>query len=360
MLKEVNIKVIGEMELAYLLGARPKVSVTGSNGKSTTVKLIEHIFLNSKKNAEAVGNIGKPLSMFCNSKNKVLINEVSSFQLETIEKYFSQIGVVLNITPNHLDRHKDFEVYKKEKLKLLKSSKIKIINYDDKNLNFYKNKNTFYVSLNKKVKGVYIENDYIILNINRKIKLLKINELRLKGKHNLYNVMFSCLVSFLLKVKIKDIKNGVRTFCGLEHRLEKVATHKGITFINDSKSTSIDSCLVAVNSFSNNVILLIGGKDKNLDYKPMFQSFKNNIKKIIIYGETKQKMEQDLILSKSCVEYVVCNNLKEAIEFSFKIAKREDTVLLSPATSSFDEFSSFNERGEYFSKLVKEIISEKR
>ncbi|MBQ7306940.1 MAG: UDP-N-acetylmuramoyl-L-alanine--D-glutamate ligase [Clostridia bacterium] len=357
--KKMGIKVIGEMELGYLLGIRPLVSVTGSNGKSTTVKLIEHILQKSNKKAEAVGNIGKPITSFCNKEKGNLINEVSSFQLESIDKYRSKIGVLLNISPNHLDRHNNFETYKNEKLKLLLHSKIKIINFDDKNFLFKKNKNTFYFSLTKKVKGAYIEKNYVVINIKKKIRLIKISEIKLKGQHNLQNILVASLVCYLLGIKKKDIKKRLKSFEGLEHRLQKVASYKGITFVNDSKSTSIESCLVAVKSFTSNIILLIGGKDKNLDYKSMFKDMPNNIKRIVIYGQTKQKMENDLLLSNTRIEYKVCNNLKEAVDYSFLIAENKDIVLLSPATSSFDEFSCFEERGKYFANRVKEIINEK-
>lgn len=358
--QNLGIKVIGEMELGYLMGIQPKISVTGSNGKSTLVKMIEYTFKVAGKNAKAVGNIGVPISNFFSDGERNLINEVSSFQLESINTYRSPISVILNVTPNHLDRHLTFNNYLNSKLRLINNANdtdIKILNYDDENLKKIKLKNTYFFSLKDKVKGAYLDrNNFLCLNIKKKIIILKKEELSLKGEHNILNCLACILVCYFSGIKVKYIKRALRTFKGLEHRQKVVFEYKGVKFIDDSKSTSIDSCLTALKVFKEPIILLLGGKDKNLDYTEMFEKMPKNMKKIIIFGETANKMERNIVDSKTTIEYKKVNKLIDAINEAINSASNSDVVLLSPATSSFDEFSCFEERGKYFENKVKEII----
>lgn len=356
--KELDVDVIGELEFGYKCGIRPLVSVTGSNGKSTTVKLIEYIFKVAGKSAKAVGNIGEPITNFLSTKNKNLINEVSSFQLETIKSYSSPISVILNVSPNHLDRHFNFETYLNTKLKIfyyLNDEDIKIVNYDDDNLKKITLPKTFFFSMTQKVRGAYYKDGYLYLNIKRKTNLISKEELKLKGNHNIQNILAASLVCYFAGIKIKYIKSALRNFLGLEHRLTFVDKKNDITFINDSKSTSADSCLVAVNSFNEDIYLLLGGKDKGLDYKEMFKKMPKNVKAVFLYGETLKIMKNDLLLGNTNLCYYETKTLNEAIEKSYKVATKNSIILLSPATSSFDEFSCFEERGEFFIKKVKEL-----
>lgn len=355
-----GLEVIGELELGYKLGVKPLVSITGSNGKSTTVKLIEYIFIVSKKCARAVGNIGEPITKFFSLQQKNLINEVSSFQLETIKDYTSPISAILNITPNHLDRHKTFEEYKRTKLKLLNNASIKVLNYDDENL---KNIKGYYFSIKEKVKGAYLDNKdgYLKLNVKRLIPLIHKSELKILGDHNIQNALASSLICYLLGIKLRYIKYGLRNFKGLKHRLNVVDKIDNITFINDSKSTSIDSCLTAVKSLKDDITLLLGGKDKNLDYVDMFKELSKieNIKNIIVYGEICQNLYNDYKKSNAHTNIYRCNRLQDSIEKAIQVTNK-GIILLSPATSSFDEFECFEDRGNFFEKQVREYVNERK
>ena len=359
--KKMGIKVISEVEYAYQNGIISEINVTGSNGKSTTVKFIEYALNRGGYDAIATGNIGIPLTGVKN--DKILVNEISSFQLEAIDNFHSHISVITNVTPNHLDRHKNFETYLSAKLNLIKNSKKEdyiIVNFDDENLKKINGDNVYYFSTKSEVKGAFCDkNGDIYINFDKKDKIINKNELGILGEHNVYNILAGIIVCYIKKINKNDIIYSVKNFKGLKYRVNVFLEKDGIKYVDDSKSTSIDSCLASVKCFTSPLVLLLGGSDKGLDYKDMFLNLPTNVKCLVIYGKTKYKMVKNLLESKRKIKYYIKDNLYKATIFGAGMLKSGDVLLLSPATSSFDEFKNFMERGDFFEKTVREVINDK-
>ncbi len=362
----LNKKIISEIELAFLFKKGNIISITGSNGKSTTSTLIYNILKQADIKASLVGNIGNSFSgEVSNNKKQTYVVEVSSFQLETSNKYNSKIACFLNFTENHLDRHFSLKEYFETKLKIFQNQSRKdfsVLNYDDEKVrNITTKSNTYYFSKNSKVKGVYVFNNYIYFNNGKtEEKVLNICDIKLKGEHNLENVLCAVLVAKLYKIKNEDIILAVSRFYGLEHRIEFVDKIDNILFYNDSKSTTVKSTKTAIKCFSEDrVLLILGGSDKGFGFDDLFENLDKQVKHIICLGEVKDKI---LLSSKKYnfdnIESVDSFDL--AVKLSLITAKRENlnVVLLSPATASFDSFKNFEERGETFKKLVKDFKSE--
>ena len=362
----LNKKIISEIELAFLFKKGNIISITGSNGKSTTSTLIYNILKQADIKAGLVGNIGNSFSgEVSNNKKQTYVVEVSSFQLETSNKYNSKIACFLNFTENHLDRHFSLKEYFETKLKIFQNQSRKdfsVLNYDDEKVrNITTKSNTYYFSKNSKVKGVYVFNTYIYFNNGKtEEKVLNICDIKLKGEHNLENVLCAVLVAKLYKIKNEDIILAVSRFYGLEHRIEFVDKIDNILFYNDSKSTTVKSTKTAIKCFSEDrVLLILGGSDKGFGFDDLFENLDKQVKHIICLGEVKDKI---LLSSKKYnfdnIESVDSFDL--AVKLSLITARRENlnVVLLSPATASFDSFKNFEERGETFKKLVKDFKSE--
>lgn len=364
-LKQLNLTIISELQLGYDYGVKPVVSVTGSNGKTTTVKLIEYIGNYNYKNYEAVGNIGIPLTEKVEENNKNYIAEVSSFQLANITNYKSYISCFLNINENHIDWHRTYSNYIESKKNLIKNidrNDCVIINLDDEILNnWIPDCKLYYFSMKQKCYGAYCKNGKIYLNIDRKKYICKVKNLKLKGNHNVQNVLCAIICSTLLKVNKKAIVKAIKNFSPLEHRIEFVEKFKNITFINDSKSTSPNACLTAIKSIKNKIVLLIGGKDKSLSYKNLFLNLPKNVEYIIFYGENSKKLVNEFLENNVySIRFMQQNTLKDAFNFAMTLKIEEFTLLFSPATSSFDEFDNYEERGDFFKKLVRNFINEKK
>lgn len=362
----LNKKIISEIELAFLFKKGNIISITGSNGKSTTSTLIYNILKQADIKASLVGNIGNSFSgEVSNNKKQTYVVEVSSFQLETSNKYNSKIACFLNFTENHLDRHFSLKEYFETKLKIFQNQSRKdfsVLNYDDEKVrNITTKSNTYYFSKKSKVKGVYVFNNYIYFNNGKtEEKVLNICDIKLKGEHNLENVLCAVLVAKLYKIKNEDIILAVSRFYGLEHRIEFVDKIDNILFYNDSKSTTVKSTKTAIKCFSEDrVLLILGGSDKGFGFDDLFENLDKQVKHIICLGEVKDKI---LLSSKKYnfdnIESVDSFDL--AVKLSLITARRENlnVVLLSPATASFDSFKNFEERGETFKKLVKDFKSE--
>lgn len=362
----LNKKIISEIELAFLFKKGNIISITGSNGKSTTSTLIYNILKQADIKTSLVGNIGNSFSGEVSiNKKQTYVVEVSSFQLETSNKYNSKIACFLNFTENHLDRHFSLKEYFETKLKIFQNQSHKdfsVLNYDDEKVkNITTKSNTYYFSKNSKVKGVYVFNNYIYFNNGKtEEKVLNICDIKLKGEHNLENVLCAVLVAKLYKIKNEDIILAVSRFYGLEHRIEFVDKIDNILFYNDSKSTTVKSTKTAIKCFSEDrVLLILGGSDKGFGFDDLFENLDKQVKHIICLGEVKDK----ILLSSKKYNF---NNIESvesfdlAVKLSLITAKRENLniVLLSPATASFDSFKNFEERGETFKKLVKDLKSE--
>ena len=355
-----KVEIIGEVELSYRLSNLPKIiGITGTNGKTTTTSLVSSIFKEAKEDVFTVGNIGNPVidTVDVATKESVLVTELSSFQLESIDTYKPHISAILNFSEDHLNRHHTMEEYIKAKCNIYKNqdeNDYLILNYDDilvRNLRDTKAKKIYFSCDSILEKGVYLdENEDIIINIDKKINLMNKNELKIKGKHNVQNAMAGIAISYIYGIDVSIIKNALKNFSGVEHRQELVKNINGITFINDSKATNPDSSIKAINSYEN-IILIAGGMDKENDFENLLENAKGRVKSLVLLGETAQKIK-DLALKKGFDDVNIVANMKEAVSMSYEKANEGDIVLLSPACASWDMYKSFEVRGIDFKDNV--------
>ncbi len=375
--KFLGIKIITEVELASFFDKSFFIGVTGSNGKTTTTTFIDK-FLNTKYNSIACGNIGIPLCDTLSQNYNIKAIEMSSFQLEYINKLNFKISIITNISPNHLNWHFNFNEYVKAKQNIYKNSKkndILILNADDKNiiklnLNNLKSKVLFF-STRKECFGIYVKNDKIVLNIENAEEICTLKDVKILGEHNLSNVLASILCAKLLNVKNKDIKDVLNNFYGIEHRIEKFYEFENTICINDSKSTSIESTLCAISALKKyNIILLLGGSNKNLNYDNLAKKIPQNVKNVFVFGQVKNDIAESL--NKFNKPYIICENINEAIFNSVSCCKalsivndsvaqrnfNKNAILFSPASASFDSFNSFEERGIYFKEYLKSTVED--
>ena len=350
--KRLNKKIYSELEFASQF-CKKFVAVTGTNGKTTTTKMITSL-LQTKHKAIACGNIGYPLSRaVLESKKSIKVVEVSSFMLENAETFSPQVATITNIEPDHLIRHKTMEEYsnlKKSIFKNLKQTDYAVINID---LNIKPTEETQVVTYSySKNADVCVKNGVIWLH-NQKV--VSLNELKLKGKHNIYNIMCAICYAYIYKIKINKIRNVLINLQSEKFRIEKIATVNEINFVNDSKSTNIASTLASVETVKGAIILLLGGSNKDLDYKPMFNKLTKRVKQVVVFGEIANQL---ILANDNKLKIEKCEDLNQAFKFALTCAKPNDTILLSPATASYDQYSSYIERGKHFDNLVKDYIME--
>jgi len=361
--KALNIPIIGEIEFASRFTSTPIIAVTGSNGKSTTVNILYSMLKTDKLQPILAGNIGIPFSekVFEELKNpdlgNIYILEISSFQLEFIEQFRAMICVYLNISPDHLDRHENMDKYLKIKLKMIKNHKkddTVVYNIDDPVLDVAFNdylleKIPFSISNQTPFFGV---NETKIYNENNEPYVF-IDDIILKGKHNLSNLLASATVAKLMNVDDKIIINTMKNFSGIDHRLQIIKEINEVTYVNDSKATNIHSVIVAINSFETPIILLLGGKNKNSDFRLLLPHTKRHVKHIVSYGEAGGEIAAAIgdAVRLNCV-----SSLSEAVASAHNLASPGDIVLMSPGCASFDQFNNFEERGEKFISLVNNLI----
>tara|TARA_B100001564_G_scaffold355119_1_gene366871 strand:+ start:1443 stop:2762 length:1320 start_codon:yes stop_codon:yes gene_type:complete len=354
----LNIPIISEVEFGFRYSKAKIVSVTGTNGKTTTTLLIGHILKNSGYDVLVAGNIGISFCMSLVDRDyKYVVLELSSFQLERVEHFRPNIAIILNITPDHLDRYAfDFTIYKKTKYRISKnqiSSDVLIYNSDNINANEIKTSaKKIPISLNKQVKeGGYINNNQIIININN--TTMNIQDLALQGKHNLFNSMAAAVAARVFEVKDSVIRQSMIDFQNIEHRLEHVITIHGIDFINDSKATNINATWFALESMNKKVVWIAGGVDKGNDYEKLNSLVKSKVKSIICLGKNNKNLIDSF---SSQVENIVhALNMKDAVRQSYNIANSGDVVLLSPSCASFDLFENFEDRGLQFKQQVRSL-----
>ncbi|MBN1353964.1 MAG: UDP-N-acetylmuramoyl-L-alanine--D-glutamate ligase [Candidatus Omnitrophica bacterium] len=356
---ENAIPVISELELGYLFCKGPIASITGTDGKSTVVSLTGAILREGGIPVNVCGNIGNCLSGETSKikKDTKVIVETSSAQLERIESFRPKISVILNIGEDHFDRYKDFGEYFAAKRRIYKNqrkSDIAIFNYDNAKLRELAasggiEADIFYFSAKEKVKGAFLREGYVTLCLKDKEKrMFKLEKSRLKGDHNVENILAAFLVAALFGAKADAAAEAIRKFVPLSHRFETIAVINKVEFINDSKATNLHSAERALLSLTGPVILVAGGKDKNLPYEKILPAMKN-VKKAVLIGETRQKMRA--VFGKQ-VSVEECGSLEEAVMAAYKSASPGDYVLLSPMCSSFDMFRDYKHRGEVFKEAV--------
>ncbi|SUW04028.1 UDP-N-acetylmuramoylalanine--D-glutamate ligase [Brachyspira pilosicoli] len=359
--KKRNIKVIGEIEFAYnLIPDRNYISVTGTDGKTTTVNLIYSI-INSYKKARLLGNVGNTFSKEVESieKDEDIVLELSSFQLETVDNFHSHISVILNIAEDHLDRYKDIEDYfnaKKNITKNQNSNDFLILNYDNFYTNRYYNEliktkdisfNVLTFSTKYREANLYYNSEDECLYYNGE-KIFSIAKRKLLGMHNIENILASVLACIKDNIPIEYIDKAVNNFQSIEHRLEFVKEIDGVRYINDSKATSMSAVMSALKSFDKNIILIMGGRNKGIDFKPLKSIIEERVKKLILTGEASEDLSSMIDVSNK----IIIKDFTEAFDYAKKIAVKGDTVLLSPGCASFDSFKNYEERGKYFKSLV--------
>ncbi|MEG2084548.1 MAG: UDP-N-acetylmuramoyl-L-alanine--D-glutamate ligase [Clostridia bacterium] len=361
--RKLKIEIIGEIELAYRFCKAKICAITGTNGKTTTTMLINHIFNFCGVNSYALGNIGVPFaSMALDVKKRdAVILEVSSFQLETTEKFAPNIAICLNITPDHLERHKTFLEYVKTKLSIFemqKSADYAILNYDDEILRGVTNlrAQTYYYSTKEHVKGCYIERDNVYFDDGLNVELICAkSDLNISYLHNLSNALACLLVAKIKKFNMQTVVSLIADFHFPRHRIEYFGCYAGKRFFNDSKATNVHSTEVAINVMQGKTCLIMGGYDKGLSYFTLFNSMPTNITHILFVGANKQKLSEVVPIKRSFA-ISVFENIYDAVFYSLSL--EVENVLFSPATSSFDSFNNYEERGDYFIGLVKEMNGE--
>ncbi|WP_286311302.1 UDP-N-acetylmuramoyl-L-alanine--D-glutamate ligase [Romboutsia ilealis] len=364
-LKSKNIEIIGEVELAYRLSQNPIfIGITGTNGKTTTTSLVGEIFKKASKDTYIVGNIGNPVidTVGIVNENSVLVTELSSFQLESIDKFKPHVSAILNFTEDHLNRHHTMKAYIEAKARIFENQDSKdfcILNYDDEDVrtlsDSVKAKKIFFSRKKSLEYGIYLdEKKNIIINIDEKITLLNKDELSLPGDHNLENCMAAAAIAYVSNIDIDVIRKVLKTFAGVEHRQEFVRNLNGIMFVNDSKATNPDSSIKAVQSYNRPIVLIAGGMDKQSSFDEFLDIAKENVYALVLLGETAQKIKE-CAQNKGFDNITIVKDMKEAVNASYQIAKDGDVVLLSPACASWDMYKSFEVRGIDFKDNVNNL-----
>ena len=352
-IKYTGIPLMGELELGYRFVDGKIIAVTGTNGKSTVVTMLSKMI----ENSVMAGNIGAPLSKF-HGKSGIFVTEVSSFQLMSILDFRPEIALVLNVDQDHLDWHKNFDEYVAAKARIFENqieNDFLILNFDDPITRDFARKarsQVLFFSLKEKV-NAFVRDEKIFLNKDGKeIELIRIDELSLKGLHNVYNALAASLAALIAGARIEKIREVLKTITALPHRVEFVREIKGIKFYEDSKATNPHAVKWALQSFNGNIILILGGEEKYLDYTPLIPLVKEKVKFLILFGKNTPSLEKTF---KGIVDFEKASSLREVVEISLKKGKDGDIVLFSPGTSSFDMFRNYKERGERFQDEVRRI-----
>ena len=359
-----GIPVIGEIELAYMFSKGSIIAVTGTNGKTTTTSLIGQILKEYFKSSFVVGNIGIPYTQMVSKtkSNSVTVAEVSSFQLETIKEFMPNVSLIINITPDQLNRHHTMENYINAKLSITKNqgeTETCILNYEDETLRTRASeinaKVQYFSSKNRIRNGIYLDGDKIIYNDGtRDVEVCKTGELNLLGVHNYENVMAAVLATIAIGVPLDVIVKVIKEFKSVEHRIEYVAEKYGVKYYNDSKGTNPDAAIKAVEAMVSPTILIAGGYDKNSSYDEWIDSFGDKIKLLVLIGQTREKIAQTA-RSKGFDNIIMSDTFEEAIHICKENAMPGDAVLLSPACASWGMFKNYEERGDIFKKIVNEL-----
>jgi len=358
-----GIPVWSEIELAWRFLRGKLVAITGSNGKTTTTSLVAHILKTSNVPTLIGGNIGTPLLALVETSvdTSVTVAEISSFQLETIDSFRPEIGVLLNLTPDHLDRHITFEEYAGAKMRMFENQlekDIALLNADDPEVTkrMPAKPKIFWFSRQKRVAtGAFLRDDQIIFrHEGSEVELARLADIQLRGQHNVENVLASCAAAYLAGAVPAAIAAGVKSFRGVEHRLEFVAELSGVQYYNDSKATNVDAAVKAVEAFPGPLVVILGGRDKGSPYAPLRELLHERARLALLIGESAEKIAADL---GDAVAFENAGTLQQALHIAARHVQPGDTVLLAPACSSFDQFENYEHRGRVFKELVTQMQS---
>ena len=362
--REKGIPVISEIEFAGRYAKGTKICVTGSNGKTTVTNLIYHMLMKAGKNVAMTGNVGNSFAMaVAQGPYDYYVIELSSFQLDGMYKFRAEIAVLMNITPDHLDRYGyNLQNYIDSKFRITRNqTKSDYLIYwaDDPVIKAELSKKQFMMTLLpfsdtlKENMVAYIDNKELVIDYQHKTNLMTIHELALKGRHNTYNSMAAAIAGKVLNIRKDVIRESLADFQGIEHRMEPVIKVSGISFINDSKATNVNSTWYALECMETDVVWIAGGIDKGNDYSELFQVVKQKVKAVVCLGKDNKKIIE--AFTDKVPTIVETMSMEEAVRSSYYLAKKGDTVLLSPACASFDLFNNYEDRGRQFKAAVRNL-----
>ena len=363
--RERGIAVLGEVELASYFLKGPVIGITGSNGKTTTTALVGHVLKECGVPCQVGGNIGTAVTSIietsCDDQWNVL--ELSSFQLEAISRFRAHIAACLNVTPNHLNRHHTFENYAAAKGRLFEtqhSGDRAVLNYDDPTCVRFEARtpaDVFWFSASQRVPtGIWMDGEELCFDGR---PFMRRSQIKLRGRHNIENVMAAALASALAGANLDIIGAAVESFSGVEHRIEFVRELDGVEYFNDSKATSVDATLKAIDAFERGLWIILGGEHKGSPYTPLRRPLHERAKAVLLIGAEDYSQAAAPFIRKDlagAVELVDCNTLDRAVQYARAHARAGDVVLLAPACASFDQFENFEQRGRMFKQIVAELF----
>ena len=363
--KTKGAEVIGELELAYRMGRGNYVAITGTNGKTTTTTLVGEMFRNAGRKTKVVGNIGVAVITDAVSADDDtwLVTEVSSFQLETTAEFKPVVSAILNLTEDHMDRHKTMANYGAAKAKVFACQgpdEYLVINYDDKDcFALAENCRAQVIPFSRMEKldtGAYVEDGVITIKTpeGKKISFCRTDELIIPGSHNLENALAAAAIGYFAGLEPDVIAETLRTFQGVEHRIEFCGEVNGVRFVNDSKGTNPDAAIKAVQAIKSGIILIAGGYDKDSGYDELIEAFDGKVRYMMLLGTTAPKIKA-AAEKLGFTDSIICRDMEECVKKGFELAEPGDTVLLSPACASWDMYDNFEQRGEHFKKCAKEL-----
>lgn len=358
-------RIMGELELAYELGHGKYIAITGTNGKTTTTTLVGKIFSNAGEKNIVGGNIGTPVisSIDDSDDSTFLVTEVSSFQLESVIDFKPNISAILNLTPDHMDRHKNMENYSATKARIFENQDMDdylIYNYDDeavcKMVQTAKCNKIPFSRKHELDMGAFVKNGKIVIRDQNGVteQLIDADELTIQGPHNLENALAAAAIAYFAGIKPHVIGRTIKDFDGVSHRLELVTTKRGIKFVNDSKGTNTDASMRAIDAIGKGIFLIAGGFEKNSDFKEFIRSFDGRVKHLLLIGETAERIKADAE-ELGFTDITLCADMGACVRAGYEYAQEGDTVLLSPASASWDMYKNFEERGDHFRKVVEEL-----
>ena len=362
-MKEKGIPVWGEIELAYVCGKGDVLGITGTNGKTTTTSLLGEIMKNARDSVFVVGNIGTPYTNAAadTREDSVIVAELSSFQLESIHTFHPKVSAVLNITPDHLNRHHTMEAYIEAKEQIAKNQTeedVCVLNYEDDVTRKFgervKAQVIYFSSRRRLEKGIYLEDGNIIYCRENPEKVCHVDELKLLGMHNYENVMAAVAMAAAYHVPMEIIRKTIREFTAVEHRIEFVAEKNGVAYYNDSKGTNPDAAIKGIQAMNRPTFLIGGGYDKDSSYDEWIQSFDGKVKKLVLLGATKEKINETA-KRLGFTDTILADTFEEAVNICVEQAEPGDAVLLSPACASWGMFKNYEERGDKFKELVNQL-----
>ena len=362
-MRDAGIPIWGEIELAYVLGKGDVLAITGTNGKTTTTALLGAIMKNFRESTFVVGNIGNPYTSVVRETkdDSVIVAEMSSFQLETIETFRPRVSAILNITPDHLNRHHTMEAYIEAKEQIAKNQTeedVCVLNYEDDATRKFgervKAQVIYFSSRRRLEKGIYLEDGNIIYCRENPEKVCHVDELKLLGMHNYENVMAAVAMAAAYHVPMEIIRKTIREFTAVEHRIEFVAEKNGVAYYNDSKGTNPDAAIKGIQAMNRPTFLIGGGYDKDSSYDEWIQSFDGKVKKLVLLGATKEKINETA-KRLGFTDTILADTFEEAVNICVEQAEPGDAVLLSPACASWGMFKNYEERGDKFKELVNQL-----